>query len=149
MKKTIKDYFDIQEIVCKDVYDKFREKAWEFFDPRLLETILVIREAIGKPIYVNNWQINGNLAERGLRCNLCSLVDSKTAQGIPYLSAHIQGMALDFNVKGETAAQTRQWIMNNKHLLPHPIRLELDTPTWVHIDVRNSDLKNKIVTFKG
>lgn len=149
MSKSIKDYFDIQELVCKDVYHKFGEKAWEFFDPRLLETLLFIREAIGKPIYINNWQINGNLQQRGLRCNLCNIVDAKTASNIPYISAHIQGQAVDFNVQGETSEQTRQWIVNNKHRLPYPLRMELDTPTWTHIDVRNHSLTEKLVTFKG
>lgn len=148
-KKTIKDYFDIQELVCKDVYNKFGAKAWDFFDPRLLSTLLFIREAIGKPIYVNNWNINGNLQERGLRCNLCSIVDAKTAKNEPYISAHIQGEAVDFNVTGQTPSQTRQWLVNNKHRLPYPIRMELDTSTWTHIDVRNNDTNNKLVTFKA
>lgn len=147
--KTIKDYFDIRELVCKDVYDRFKDQAWTFFDPRLLETMLVIREAINKPIYVNNWDSNGKLSERGLRCNLCATVDAKTSQHISYVSAHIQGEALDFNVSGMTCKAVRQWIVNNKHLLPYPIRLELDTTTWVHLDVRNDDITNKIKTFRG
>ena len=44
---TIKDYFDIRELVCPHVHDKFGAYAWQFFDPRLLDTLLVIREKIG------------------------------------------------------------------------------------------------------
>lgn len=143
MAKTIKDYFSISELVCQDVYKRFGEQAWDFFDPRLLKVLLWLRESIGKPIMVNH----GSLHERGLRCNLCASVDAKTAKNIPYLSAHIQGEAVDFNVSGQTPAQTRQWIMNNKHRLPINIRIELDTATWVHIDVRNNT-SEKIVTFK-
>lgn len=149
MSKTIKDYFDIQELVCPDVFAKFGQTAWTFFDKRLLSTLLKIREAIGKPIYVNNWQINGNLKERGLRCNLCSIVDAKTAKSIPYMSAHCFGQAVDFNVSGQTPQQTRQWLINNAHILPYPIRMELDTSTWTHIDVRNDDVTKKIVTFNA
>ena len=75
---SIKDYFDIQELVCRHVYEKFGDIAWQFFDNRLLETLLVIREKLGKPIYVNNWQVGGNLTQRGLRCNACQLVAEKT-----------------------------------------------------------------------
>lgn len=74
---NIKDYFDIQELVCRHVYEKFGDNAWQFFDNRLLETLLVIREKLGKPIYVNNWQVGGNVTQRGLRCNVCQLVAEK------------------------------------------------------------------------
>ena len=46
---NIKDYFDIQELVCRHVYEKYGNNAWQFFDNRLLETLLVIREKLGKP----------------------------------------------------------------------------------------------------
>ena len=147
--KTIKDYFDIQELVCKDVYVRFGERAWAFFDERLLWTLLFIRQAINKPIYVNNWQIGGNLKERGLRCNLCNIVDSKTASHIPYISPHVQGQAVDFNVTGMTSEQVQQWLRNNKHLLPYPIRMELNTSTWTHIDMRNDSKTEKLITFKA
>lgn len=74
----IKKYFDIEELVCKHVFKKHGEYAWEFFDERLLETLLTIREKIGMPIYVNNWQVGGNLTQRGLRCNMCQLVREKS-----------------------------------------------------------------------
>ena len=145
---TIKQYFDIRELVCRHTYNKHKENAWDFFDPRLLETMLWIRENIGRPIYVNNWDSNGQLTQRGLRCNLCSLVRSKTNAQSLYLTAHSQGMGVDFDVKGMTAEQVRQWIKANENKLPHPIRLEKDV-TWVHLDVRTDGSKGKIVMFKG
>lgn len=145
---TIKQYFDIRELVCRHVYNKHKENAWDFFDPRLLETMLWIRENIGRPIYVNNWDSNGQLTQRGLRCNLCSLVRAKTNAQTLYLTAHSQGMGVDFDVKGMTAEQVRQWIKANENKLPHPIRLEKDV-TWVHLDVRTDGSKGKIVMFKG
>lgn len=145
MAKTIRDYFNIKELVCQDVYAKFGEKAWDFLDPKLLAVLLFIREGIGKPILVNT----GTLHERGLRCNLCVSVDAKTAKNQPYISAHVQGKAVDFNVSGMTPAQIRQWLYNNKHRLPYAIRVELNTPTWVHVDVRNYSQTEKLVTFNG
>lgn len=144
----IKDYFDIQELVCKHVYNKFGEGAWQFFDSRLLETLLVIREKLGKPIYVNNWQVGGNLTQRGLRCNICGLVKEKTSLEKVYMSAHMQGTGIDFDVKGMTTLEVRNWIKANQILLPYPIRLESDV-TWVHLDMRNDGSKGKVIYFKG
>ena len=116
---TIKDYFNIKKLVCKHVYCTFKEKkSWEFFDQKLLETLLFIREGIGKPITVNNWHIGGNFTQRGLRCNLCQLVLEKSKANKIYVSAHMQGDAVDFDVHGMTAAEVRRWIADNKEKLP-------------------------------
>lgn len=144
---TIKDYFSIKELVCPHIYDKFREYAWQFFDPRLLETLLVIREVINRPIYVNNYDSGGSFDERGYRCNICNIPKDKTRLEKLYMSAHCQGMAVDFDVKGMTAQEVRDWLKSNQILLPYPIRCELDV-NWVHIDVR-SDGFRQITWFKG
>lgn len=144
---TIKDYFDIRELTCPHVYDKFREYAWNFFDPRLLDTLLVIREKIGKPIYVNNWDMGGNFSQRGFRCNICALVKEKTVLEKLYITAHNQGMGVDFDVKGMSAEEVRKWIVDNKIFLPHPIRLESDV-NWVHLDVRTDGMQ-AVTFFKG
>lgn len=145
--RTIKDFFGIQELVCKHVYDKHKEGAWTFFDPRLIAVLLFIRQAIGKAITINTWHVGGSYSQRGLRCNLCSLVADKTKVGKLYVSAHQQGMAVDFDVKGMSAEAVRMWLHNNAYRLPYNIRVEKDV-TWVHIDVRN-DTNEKIIYFKG
>lgn len=144
---TIKTYFGIEELVCHHVYDKFRDYAWQFFDPRLLDTLLVIRENIGKPIYVNDWDMGGNFSQRGLRCNICPIIKEKTALEKLYMTSHNQGMGVDFDVKGMVAEDVRKWIKDNQILLPHPVRLEEDV-NWVHLDVR-SDGFRAITWFKG
>lgn len=143
----IKKYFGIKELVCKHIYERHGSVAWTFFDPRLLETILFIRENIGLPIYVNNWSRGGSLSQRGLRCNLCQLVKDKTDSDKIYMSAHSQGMGIDFDINGMSAKQVRNWIKEHQEELPHPIRVEEDV-NWVHIDVR-SDGKKKLTWFKG
>ena len=147
MDNRIKIHFNIKELVCPHVYDKFRDYAWQFFDPRLLDTLLVIRENIGKHIYVNNWDMGGNFSQRGLRCNICPLIKEKTALEKLYMTAHNQGMGVDFDVKGMVAEDVRKWIKDNQILLPHPVRLEEDV-NWVHLDVR-SDGFRAITWFKG
>jgi hypothetical protein len=148
MNHRVTRYFDIQELVCPHVYDKFGLYAWQFFDPRLLDVLLAIREGIGKPIIVNNWSNGGNFSQRGLRCNCCMIVRDKTALEKLYVSAHLQGMGVDFNVQGMNTQEVHEWLKKNQILLPHPIRIEENTDGWVHIDVR-SDGFRAITWFKG
>jgi len=145
--KTIKDYFSIRELVCPDVYAKHGENAWAFLDKNLLKVLLWIREGIGKPMTINTWANGGNYSQRGLRCNLCSLVSDKTRRGQLYVSAHMLGKAVDFGVQGMSAEQVRQWLQNNSHRLPYPIRVE-DGVSWVHIDIRN-DKNDNLYFFKA
>lgn len=143
---NIKDYFGIKELVCRHVYEAWGENAWQFLDDRLLDTLLVLREKIDKPIVVNNWAKGCSYSQRGLRCNVCQLVREKTDLQKVYVTAHLQGKAVDFNVTGMTAEEVRRWIVKNQILLPHPIRLESDV-TWVHLDVRNDGAHNKVLFF--
>ena len=145
----IQDYFHAKEVVCPDVYDKFGLYSWQFFDPRLLDVMLVIREKTGLPVVVNNWGKGGNLTQRGLRCHLCPMMKEKTRLEKLYMTAHSFGMAWDFNVVGQTVEETHRWIVNNQILLPHPIRLEEpDGVNRVHLDTRTDGFR-QITWFKG
>lgn len=146
-KDLVKQYFGIKELVCPDVYERFGESAWQFLDARLLHTLYVIREIVGRPVIVNNWAKGGSYSQRGLRCNVCPLVKEKTSLEKVYLTAHQQGIAVDFHVPGMTTAEVRRLIIDNQRLLPYPIRIERDTDGWIHIDLRNDDEKYKVVEF--
>ena len=149
MDNRIKLYFKPQDLVCKEVYHRHGDKSWSFFDPRLLDNLIYIRLGLAKPITVNTWALGGLYSQRGLRCNLCSLVAGKTKGGTLYLSAHSQGMAVDFDVKDMTAEEVRKWIGQHEKLLPYPCRLEFGT-SWVHMDVRVDPAKTERVQyFKG
>ena len=137
-------YFELHELVCPDVFNAFGETAWTFFDARLLITINNLRQRLNRAIHINNWHEGGELSQRGFRCNQCSLV--KNASGI-YVSAHMTGQAVDFDVDGCVAEEVRQYIIKNKNLWPYPIRLESDV-SWVHLDTRGSDIQ-KVTLFKG
>ena len=146
--EAIKYYFDIEEFVDKTVFDKFGESAWKFIDDDLLKCVLAVRKGLDKPMTINNWKWNGQFSQRGLRHNMSPMVKSKAGL---YLSAHIFGKAVDFDVKGMTAVDVRDWIMNNSQLLPCKIRLERNMNgapiSWVHLDTM-SDVENpKIYQF--
>ena len=124
---ALKQYFKVKELVCPHTYQRYGENAWQFLSTCYLETLLIIREQIiAAPMYCNT----SNLNQRGLRCNLCPIVSNKQSL---YLSAHILGKAGDFTVRGLTAEEARNKIIQNTHLLPYPIRMEKNV-TWLHID---------------
>ena len=124
---ALKQYFKVKELVCPHTYQRYGENAWQFLSACYLETLLIIREQIiSAPMYCNT----SNLNQRGLRCNLCPIVSNKQSL---YLSAHILGKAGDFTVRGLTAEEARNKIIQNAHLLPYPIRMEKNV-TWLHID---------------
>ena len=147
----LKKYFDIRELVSKDVYNYLGQDAWALFDIRLLHTLLVLREEIlGVPIVVNNWKAGGSLSQRGFRENTCEIVRQKTANGSIYISAHCEGMGIDFSSPSKDADEIRRIIASRQAKLPYNIRCEYGSKatTWVHIDVRTKiGTKAKISWF--
>ena len=144
----IPKHFEVQELVCPHVYKKWGHNPnfiWNFFDPRLLKTLDFLREKINKPIYANNWTLVGVFDERGLRCNLCDLVKSKTNLSKTYMSSHILGKACDFDVKDMTSLEVRSWIISHANELPFSLSLE-DKVNWVHIDMREQQ-NQKVYLF--
>ena len=126
--RNVRKFFDIDELVCNHTAAKWGDRAWQFLDTDFLHALLIIRRDILKaPMWCNS----STLHQRGLRCNLCELVQHKKSV---YLSAHIFGKAGDFTVEGMTAEEARTLIKANAHLLPCNIRLEGGV-SWLHIDV--------------
>lgn len=139
-------YFSLDELVCPHVYGIFGDIAWQFFDSRLLITIDLLREKFNKPIYVNDWQIHGEFDERGFRCIQCDLVKKAIRYKRLYVSPHMTGQGVDFDVEGLLAEEVRQWIIKNERILPYSIRLERSV-NWVHLDTRDNFEGKKIVLF--
>lgn len=145
-------YFNIKELVSEVVYNKYKEKAWRYFDTRLLITMFFIRKKIGKSITVNNWAYGGTFSQRGFRENTCSIVSKRTKADRLYMSAHTMGCGIDFDVKGMTASDVRKWLLEIQDELPFKIRLEYKYAksgkeiTWVHLDVF-SDNDKKVYLF--
>ena len=132
-------YFKIQELVCPDVHRAFGERAWTFFDEKLLKTLDHIREHLG-PLLVNNWFGGGGFDERGFRCIKCDMVRTAMLENKIYVSAHMTGQGVDFDCQGMEASEVRAWITENQNTMPHNIRLE-NGVSWVHIDTRDMGIK--------
>ena len=149
--EEIKKFFKIQELVSKKVYDKHGEAAWKFMCPRLLHTLLIIRILIDSPITINNWHRGGSFGQRGLRSNLGYIFYKMFKRGRLYLSGHVLGKAIDFDVYGMSAVEVRDWLETIEDQLPYKIRLENKMKgkpiSWVHLDVLWDVKKNKIYKF--
>ena len=144
----LKQNFDIKELVCPHCYNKFKENAWQFLSTELLSILYTLRYIIfNKPITINNWHKSGQFSQRGLRCNVCELVKGKN---VIYLSAHLLGKAIDFNVQGLTSDEVNQTIRNNTDKFEYPIRLESNTDGWSHIDTYQPYMSEaNLIEFKG
>lgn len=134
--RTFKQYFDLREVVSKQVYERYGQQAWSFFDLRLLAVVVWLRQNLGIPLVCNNWAKGGQLDERGFRANLDPTVASKTKAGKLYCTAHSRGQAIDLSSGKMTAEEMRRWIRQHREDLPFPIRMEKDV-NWLHIDVAN------------
>jgi len=121
-------YFTAKELVCDHTYARWGEQSWQFLDTEFLHCLLIIRESILKAPMICN---SSNAHQRGLRCNMCDLVKSKSSV---YLSSHIIGKAGDFTVSGMSAEEARRRILEQAELLPCKIRME-DGVSWLHFDV--------------
>ena len=148
--QEFKKYFDIKEVVSRQVYNRYGELAWQFFDPRLLAVVVWLRKGLGVALVCNNWANGGKLDERGFRANADPIVANKTRNKQLYCSAHTRGMGIDLSSGKMSAPSIRKWIREHIGDCPHPIRLEndLSAPTWVHIDVCNLT-DEKLVEFEA
>lgn len=146
----VKANFDIRELVCPLAYERLGEQCWQFLQADLLAVIYTLRSRMLKvPMVVNTWASGGDFDERGLRCNLCKLVKSKTNRGTLYLSPHCMGAAIDFHTKEYTPEQIRNMIRENWHRYSSiPVRIERNVD-WVHIDVFDRANGNLITEFNG
>lgn len=144
----LKRNFDIRELVCSHCYKEYGEKAWQFLSTEILSVLYTLRYEVFKcPMIINTWAMKGTLSQRGFRCNRCSLVKDKKNV---YLSAHQLGKAFDFNVDGYTTEDVYNKIKENIDKFEYPIRIEVNTTTWNHIDVYQPvDSEANLIEFKG
>ena len=124
------EHFDIKELVDKKTYDSLGKRSIELLDPYMLWTIDRLRERYGS-ITINNWAWGGQYQFSGFRPKNCSI-------GALY-SQHRLGKAFDLKFKDYSAEQIRALIKvnYNEDDFKFISCVELDTPTWVHIDSRH------------
>jgi len=130
------EHFRIEELVPPEVFADRGQKAWQLLNPAALITLDQLREKYG-PITINDWLWGGKFKYSGLRVPGCGY-------GSQY-SQHMYGNAFDNKFRYKTPEEVRKEILANNDLFPYIMSIELDTPTWLHFDVRNCD---RIMTYK-
>lgn len=121
-------YFKAYELVPKTVYEELGEDAFEWIDPKLMTALEYIRERLGT-VTINTWKQGGALQYRGLR--------TKESKHYSTKSQHCVGKAADFDVKGMTAQEVREWLIDNREEPAlAPITFIEMAVHWVHIDIR-------------
>lgn len=127
--------FPIKELVDKATFDRLGERAYMLFRPEALRMLQGVREFLGVPCVVNDWDKGGQYSQSGFR-------PSSSTVGAPY-SAHRLGCAFDLKPKGMTIAAAWAKIQG----APNDPRVKLirrvenieKTPTWLHIDTYEHD----------
>lgn len=127
--------FALKELVSPEIFKQYGDKAWEFFDERLLRNLQFLRDNLG-PIKVND---GVTFKYRGF--DACEY----RKEGV---SQHNHGRAIDCDVIGMSAQKVREWIFKNQDRLPEPNCWIEDNVAWLHIDVRVSDKKG-VYLFKA
>lgn len=120
--------FQIQELVDRKTFQKFGKQAQMFFREEALAALDDLRNELGRPLIVNNWYDGGEYEWSGLRTMDCYT-------GAKW-SAHRVGAGFDVKCLTMVAPRVQEFI-RNKHKegkLQKIRRMELDTPTWTHID---------------
>ena len=125
----VPEHFSIKELVDKKTYSDRGEKSIELLNPNMLWTLDRLRERYGS-ITINNWSWGGQYQFSGFRPKNCSV-------GALY-SQHRLGNAFDLKFKDYTPEKMRALIKINadKDDFKYISCVELETPTWVHIDTR-------------
>lgn len=132
MRNKLSKNFIIQEFVAEDIYKRFGSSSIWFIDKRIVELAQFLRDNFGKPVYINNWHKGGVRDESGYRL-------PNTSTGAEF-SQHKFGRAIDLRIKDYTSEEIRQYI---RDVFPALLEMglttiEKNTPTWVHIDCRET-----------
>jgi len=128
-------YFKIEELVPKELYDKYSEgELWSMLDSSLLKDLDKLKEVFNKgTMTINNWKWGGKRNWSGIR-----------TEGSPYYSAgsmHSFGKAFDIIFSDYEAERVRGYIKEHRDMFKAIKGLERNKNgkpiSWVHIDTKD------------
>lgn len=136
----VSENFILQEFIPPDIYKERGDNAITLLDDRIISLAQYFRTLYGV-VTINNWHNGGNYKESGLR-------RSDTSTGAKY-SQHKYGRAVDLKFSDKTVQEVYQDIMDNKQMFYNAGLRAVEninaTPTWLHIDVRNTGVQSIII----
>ncbi|MGL4998397.1 MAG: hypothetical protein ACRC5T_05455 [Cetobacterium sp.] len=141
-------YFSAKELVSPEVYKVYGENSLKFFSKNILLFLDTLREDLGVPVLVN--RPNVGIIQRGLRTTVDSIVKDKVKNNKLYLSAHVLGRAVDFEVQSLNMKTVYERIINNQKKYFMITRIESPNVTlpkgYIHVDDMDTG-KNGIHIF--
>lgn len=133
VKLTANFYLD--EFIPKEIYDKYGENSRWFIDYWTVQMAQAVRTFYNFPIVINDWWNGGQRNYSGFRPWDCE-VGAKQSQ-------HKMKCAIDCHQTIMSPEEWRQKIRKDYDVLKTICTLscmESDTPTWVHLDRRWTNL---------
>lgn len=139
--------FDIREFVSPETWKKHGYKSIRFIDQRVIFIAQLLRSISAKPVIINNW----HYSHKHKIYTLSGYRPPDTKIGVTE-SQHKFGRAIDVKVVGMTAQEVYDLVLDN---LNEFISIGLTTiedirftPTWNHLDCRNSLNKDELLIIK-
>ncbi len=131
--KVSKD-FSLAEFIPPDIYEMSPVNGTWFLDPRIITIAQFLRDRYKLPVVINNYLTGGQYQNSGYRDPLSSV-------GAMF-SQHKFGRAIDVKVEGMFPEEIRQDVIRNWNIFKAVgvTTLEINTPTWVHLDCRYTGL---------
>jgi len=125
----MQEFFSMQELVPREVFLARGEKAIELFSPESIISLIETRVLFDAPINLNTWVWGGGFSYRGFRPGSYYKTTS--------YSQHSLANAFDYDVKGYTAEEARQQLIQWKRegKLSYLTGIEEDV-NWVNNDYR-------------
>ena len=153
--KVSKD-FSLDEFIPPEIYDRFEAHALMWIRPEIISIAQELRNLFGRTI-INNWSAGGNnspeeffsfdkalqkgfFTESGLRLPV-------TTTGAKY-SMHKFGCAADLKFVHVSLDEVRNYIVQHYKSRFQTLgltRMENNTPSWLHVDIANTNCTNLIV----
>lgn len=134
----LNDFFDIQEFVPPEIFNKFGASSTWFIQKDVVDGITFIRETLDIRIRGNNWhKVKGGMQNRGYR-----LPGNSTGAS---LSQHFLANALDWDSPDMSVAEIYKWLMDNQDMIIAKTafrtieNLSLTNKSgdgWIHLDKR-------------
>lgn len=129
-------YFKAIELVSPSVYKIHGDAAIKYISTDILIFLDTLREDLKVPILVNRPKVG--ITQRGLRTTLDEIVKNSVKRNRLYLSAHVLGRAVDFEVPGKDMKEISSLIINNRERYNTITRMENPNITlkkgYIHVD---------------
>lgn len=120
-------HFITQELVSPEAYELYGDDAVLQFRPEVLCVPDLLREALGAPIWCNNWDAGGKKKYSGQRPTTCPIGAKnsmhKKWEAFDLYSSDLEALRNLVMLRGREFGITR-------------MEASFYTPTWVHIDFK-------------